>query len=865
MNCRFERLEDRRVMATDLGQISGVVLNDLQNDGNTANDIAVVGLPVTLYRDGNANGTFDGAGTDTIYGSATVTDSAGEYTFTGIEAGTYFVRITPTSGQQTLAGGDIATITFDATEAMGVTAIVVDDFSTPQTVTASRSVSDTGITDASDADGANSNAGGVRDLYVNATTDGNVTLTSFFSGSNRLSLESSTGTEGVARVTWDGVDGNGDTVDPDNLSLDFSNNGSNTGVLVRMSADRVGAEVVLRLTSGSGNSAQATVPITDLDGLDGDADEELVIPFSAFTESVTGTGVDFSNITAIEMIIDFQDPSLAGLDALVEVVGVVGATVKTADFSVLNRMSIGDRVFADIDNDGVLDAGESGIAGVVVSLYEDTNADGTYTDGVDAFLADDTTDSSGFYLFEDLLPGDYVLRIAASEFGASEPLNGLASSTGNETAGLAPDPDNNVNNDDNGYALASFGVVTQAIALTGNAEPTNDGDSDNNTNLTVDFGFYGFDLVIDKSANLSAVPAGGSLVYTIDVTNNGPSTASGVTFSDTLPTGVTFDSGSTSVGGLSHASGVVTANLGNIAPGATVTVTINVDVNGNATGTLTNTATVAAPNESNTSNNTSSVGTSVQQVIDLAVTKVDNDGGANVTPGETIVYTVTVVNNGPSTATNVVLTDILPSNVTFNAGSSSVPTSNVGGVLTYNIGSLAPSVSSIITIAVVVDDDFVGTVTNTASATANEFETNPANNSASSSSVVAVEPGSISGTVFVDRNNNGVQESNDPGIAGVVITLTGIDFTSANVSRTTVTGTNGTYTFANLLPGTYQVVESHPTFYPDGQDSLGSIGGSLANDQISNIELEGGVDAVAYNFAELPPTLSKRRFLASSV
>lgn len=855
-------------MATDLGQISGVVLNDLQNDGNPGNDTVVVGLPVTLYRDGNANGTFDGAGIDAAYGSPTVTNGSGEYTFTGIEAGTYFVRISPTSNLQTLSGGDLQTVTFNSTEAMGVTSITIDDFSTPQTATVMRSVGAVGVTDASDADAANPESGGVRDLYVEATTTGNVTLTSNFGGSNMLSLESSGGTEGIARVTWDGTDGDGAALAPNNLSLDFSDGGSNFGVLVRVSADnKPGAEVTIRLTSGSGNSAEATVSILDQDGLlDGDADEEIIIPFTAFTQNVQGSGIDFSNVTAIEMELDFRDPSVNGLDARIEMVGVVGNTVKTADFTVLNRMSIGDRVFADIDNDGVLDGGESGIAGVVVSLYEDTNADGTYTDGVDAFLANDTTDSTGFYLFENLLPGDYVLRIAATEFGSGEPLNGLASSTGNETAGVAPDPNDNVNNDDNGYALAGFGVVTQTVTLIGNTEPTNDGDSNNNTNLSVDFGFYGFDLVIDKDVNFSAVAVGGTLIYTIDVTNNGPSTATGVTFSDTLPSGVTFDSGSTTVGGVTHVAGVVTASLGNIAPGATVTVTINVDVNGNATGTLSNTATVAAPNESNTNNNTSTVVTNVEQLVDLRVTKVDNDGGQNVAPGDTIIYTVTVVNNGPSTATNVVLTDTLPANVTFDAGNSSPsPFSNVSGILTYNIGTLAPSASSVITIAVIVDDEFIGTLTNTASATAAETESNPANNSASSSSVVAVVPASISGTVFVDRNNNGVIDSNDPGIGGVVITLTGIDFTSTTVNRSTVTAANGTYVFANLLPGTYQVVETHPTFFPDGQDSVGSEGGTLGNDLLSNIVLESGDNAVAYNFGELPPTLSKRRFLASSL
>ncbi|WP_425400642.1 beta strand repeat-containing protein [Aeoliella sp.] len=873
MKCRFERLEDRKLLAVDLGQISGTVLNDLQNDGNPANDTAVVGLPVTLYRDGNSNGTFDGAGTDPQYGSATVTDASGDYTFTGLIEGTYFVEISPTADLQVLAGGDMQTVTFNSAEAMGVTALTIDDFATAQTATVMRTGGAMGVTDASDADAANANDGGVRDLYVNATTTGNVTLTSMFGGGNLLSLESSSGTEGLARVTWDGADGDGDAVDPTGLSLDFSDSGSNFGMLLRVSADaKPAAEVTMRLTSGSGNTAEATVSILDQDGLlDGDADEEIVVPFTAFTENVQGTGVDFSNVTAIEMILDFQDPSVSGLDARVEMVGVVGNTVKTADFTALYRMSLGDQVFADLDNDGVLDLGETGIEDVVVSLYEDTNTDGVYSDGVDTFIGNDTTDASGNFLFEDLLPGDYILRIAETEFAASEPLDGLISSTGNETATVAPDPDDDTNDDDNGYALSTFGVVTQAVTLVGDAEPTDDGDSDANTNLSVDFGFYGFDLVIDKEVDLSAVSTGGALVYTIDVTNNGPSTALGVSFSDTLPAGVTFDSGSTTVGAVAHAAGVVTANLGNIASGDTVTVTINVDVDGGATGTLTNTATVSAANEDDTSNNTATAMTSVDETIDLAVTKVDDDGDADVAPGDTIVYTVTVRNNGPSTATNVVLTDNLPANLTFNTGASTpTPDSVVGGpstgtTLTYNLGTLASGASTDITISATVSSTFVGTLTNTASATADETETTTANNSATSQSLVAVSPSSIAGSVYVDSNNNGVRDAGEQGIANVTVTLTGTDFTTAAVNQVTTTAADGTYQFANLLPGTYQLTESHPAFFPDGQDALGSEGGVLANDDLSNIVLGSGVNATAYNFGELPPTLSKRRFLASSV
>ena len=55
----FENLESRELLAADMAEIIGTVLNDLQGDGNASNDIAVAGAGVTLYRDGG-NGIFGG-------------------------------------------------------------------------------------------------------------------------------------------------------------------------------------------------------------------------------------------------------------------------------------------------------------------------------------------------------------------------------------------------------------------------------------------------------------------------------------------------------------------------------------------------------------------------------------------------------------------------------------------------------------------------------------------------------------------------------------------------------------------------------------------------------------------------------------
>ena len=68
-----------------------------------------------------------------------------------------------------------------------------------------------------------------------------------------------------------------------------------------------------------------------------------------------------------------------------------------------------------------------------------------------------------------------------------------------------------------------------------------------------------------KTAAPSPVTAGNQLTYTLTANNNGPSDATGVSIADTLPTGVTYVSASSSQGTVSQSSGTVNVNLGSLA------------------------------------------------------------------------------------------------------------------------------------------------------------------------------------------------------------------------------------------------------------------------------------------------------------
>lgn len=123
--------------------------------------------------------------------------------------------------------------------------------------------------------------------------------------------------------------------------------------------------------------------------------------------------------------------------------------------------------------------------------------------------------------------------------------------------------------------------------------------------------------------------------------------------------------------------------------------------------------------------------------------------------------------------------------------------------------------------------------------------------------VVEYVPSSLAGFVYYDSDNDGVKDSGETGASGVSIALTGTDYTGASVSRQATTGTDGSYSFTQLAPGSYKLKETQPTApvnnvpVVDGKDTIGSQGGSVsANDEFT-ITLAEGTTGTGNNFAEL--------------
>ncbi|MEZ6115191.1 MAG: SdrD B-like domain-containing protein [Pirellulaceae bacterium] len=395
---------------------------------------------------------------------------------------------------------------------------------------------------------------------------------------------------------------------------------------------------------------------------------------------------------------------------------------------------------------------------------------------------------------------------------------------------------------------------------------------DNNSSTHIDTLTPEVDLVITKTDNVTTVVPGESVTYDIVVRNQGPSTVTGATVSDTFPATLTNVSFTSSVTGT--ASGNTSSGTGNIsdtvtmAPGSEIRYTVTATVVSSATGTLVNTATVTAPNgvtETNSANNSSTDTDTLTPQVDLRITKTDNK--TNVSPGDTSTYTIVVTNNGPSDAPGTRIQDTFPAdltNVSFTSTASGGATGNSSGNGSLNETVSMPSGSSItytVTTTVVGDPDN-DQISNTATVTAGSTvtETNTSNNTATDVDTIDLALASITGKVYLDNNRNGTFDSGDDPISGVEVIL---EQNGAEVDRV-LTDANGNYLFDQLQPGTYTVSEVQPTAFLDGEEEVTGSIGAVAADDVFSVELQAGETATGLNFGESTRRISKRDLLASS-
>ncbi len=320
-----------------------------------------------------------------------------------------------------------------------------------------------------------------------------------------------------------------------------------------------------------------------------------------------------------------------GRTAIFTLTGASNDTTRDAGFYI-PPASVGDWAWFDANTNGIQNAGETGVAGVVVRLYtSDSN-----------LVSTTTNTATGYYLFSGLMPGSYFLSFAAP--------SGYVFTLQDQGASDTNDSD-----------------VSQSTGLTPVfylAPGTNE--------LKWDVGFVrpttGLRITKTSNAGGSCWDPGETGIYSIVVANTGAFSQVGVTVQDTFPVGETFVSNSITVNGPGAGSTGSPPTLAygwTLAAGQAMTVTVRFAVNMPA---VTNLLVNQATTYSATHPTLSAYATDCVVYADLGVIKDVNDA----TPNEYQImeYSILITNRGPDTATAVTIEDILPDEVQYNSHSN---------------------------------------------------------------------------------------------------------------------------------------------------------------------------------------------------
>jgi large repetitive protein len=230
------------------------------------------------------------------------------------------------------------------------------------------------------------------------------------------------------------------------------------------------------------------------------------------------------------------------------------------------------------------------------------------------------------------------------------------------------------------------------------------------------------DLAVTKTVDNSTPTVGDAVTFTVTLHNNGPDDATGVTLHDRLPAGLAFVSATPARGTYDSTSGTWT--VGTLADGATTTLVLRATVTD--TTVATNVASVSASDvfDPKTINNVDRAVVFPQEA-DLHLAKTVNDPAPNV--GDTVTFTLTLTSQGPNPATNATVTDLLPAGLTFVSAAPTRGTYNPA-TRVWAVGTLGDGATVRLTVTARVDSP--AAMTNTGTATADQFDRDPGDNTA---------------------------------------------------------------------------------------------------------------------------------------
>jgi uncharacterized repeat protein (TIGR01451 family) len=260
------------------------------------------------------------------------------------------------------------------------------------------------------------------------------------------------------------------------------------------------------------------------------------------------------------------------------------------------------------------------------------------------------------------------------------------------------------------------------------------------------------DLGVNKTVNNATPAVNQNIEYTVTVKNNGPETAANVKVSDLLPEGLTYVGQTVSQGSYNQGNGQW--SVGNLTNQASASLKITAQVKSDQAGkTMVNTASLLSSDsqDKNAANNNRSVNINVQGgspvTADLRVEKsVDNP-----TPvvGSKVQYIITVANQGPNTATNIKVSDLLPEGLTYQSHTAGQGTYTAGNGQ-WSVGNLANQASATLKITATVSGNQPGkTMVNTASLLSSDSQDLNETNNSQSAEIVLIAGSPAQSTIYL--------------------------------------------------------------------------------------------------------------------
>ena len=364
-------------------------------------------------------------------------------------------------------------------------------------------------------------------------------------------------------------------------------------------------------------------------------------------------------------------------------------------------------------------------------------------------------------------------------------------------------------------SAAADGTLVAGAAV---AAAETDPDGSNNTASTTTTVNAVADLSLTKDDGVGTVAPGTSVTYTLALTNAGPSPAgAGVTVIDHLPAGTvgSVTDPSCAVAG----SDVTCTTTAPLAVGGSVSWQIQVAVPVGFVGaTLDNTATISSSPtaDPDPTDDAASDHDAVVQEADLSIFKQDDPDP--VLAGGHITYTITVTNNGPGLAEDVVVADAVPAATTvdqvLDGGIESA------GVVTWSLGDIAAGQTVVVHLVVLVDINHDGDLTNTATISSTTLDPDPADNSSTAVTTDdaagtdlqiqktvdadTVKPGDVD-TYTIVVSNDGPADATGVQVEDVL--PAGLDFVSAHADRGSYDDESGIWSVGDLPVGASATLE----------------------------------------------------------